>query len=311
MASGTPSKTLSRPFSAFLICSQLATTASASWASTSPNTCGCRRDELVVHRRGDVGGGELPGLGGELGVEQHLEEQVAQLLLEVLVALAARARRGGRWPRGPRSSPRAGGGAASWWVCSWSHGHSARSTATSSTKRASSRATGAARSGRYTRGEVVGLDPVELGPRDALDPLVGQAEALEHHDLGVVGHARVDAGVEGELHVGEHVGAVALGDEQRTTLPRRLDGEAVAVDDPHADGDGVDAEAHPGQVEERQRRQHLDLDPVVGEEQLDGVLGHQGRAGHGVEHARRARRRRPPGARRSPGRPRRSSRRAS
>ena len=47
----------------------------------------------------------------------------------------------------------------------------------------------------------------------------------------------------------------------------------------------------------------------VGEEQLDGVLGHERRAGHGVEHARRARRRRPPGARRSPGRPRRSSRR--
>ena len=46
---GMPSNTLSRPFSAFLICSQLATTASASSASTSPNTCGCRRDELVVH----------------------------------------------------------------------------------------------------------------------------------------------------------------------------------------------------------------------------------------------------------------------
>ena len=44
--SGIPSVTLWRPFSCRLISSQLATTCSASVASTSPNTCGCRWTSL-------------------------------------------------------------------------------------------------------------------------------------------------------------------------------------------------------------------------------------------------------------------------
>ena len=69
------------------------------------------------------------------------------------------------------------------WVCSRSHGHSRRSVRTSSAKRTSSVATGAASFGILERGEVVGLErPVEVGPRDLEDGFVGQAEALQHDD---------------------------------------------------------------------------------------------------------------------------------
>ena len=111
-ASGIPSKTLSRSFSAFFSSSQLRTTSSAPLTSTSPNTCGCREPELVVHRGGDVGESEPALLGSELAVEQHLEQEVAQLLLEVVVPRRRTPRRGRRWPRAPRRPPRAGGGAA-------------------------------------------------------------------------------------------------------------------------------------------------------------------------------------------------------
>ena len=44
-------------------------------------------------------------------------------------------------------------------------------------------------------------------------------------------------------------------------------GEFVAVDELHAGLHGVDAEAGPDEVEERQRREHVDVDPVVGEQE--------------------------------------------
>ena len=83
-----PSNTDERPFSAFLRSSQLAATCSASSASVLAEHVGVAAVELVVHAAGDVGEGELARLGGEGGVEHDLEQQVAQLLLEVLVALA-------------------------------------------------------------------------------------------------------------------------------------------------------------------------------------------------------------------------------
>src|SRR5690242_16629564 len=43
-------------------------------------------DQLVVHRAGHVREGELSLLGGQGGVKDDLEEQVAQLLLQMRVA---------------------------------------------------------------------------------------------------------------------------------------------------------------------------------------------------------------------------------
>ncbi len=109
--------------------------------------------------------------------------------------------------------------------------------------------------------------------------LVGEAESLQDHDGGIGSEARIDPGVDGQLHVGEHVGRVALGDEQWPPLPRGVHREAMPVDHPHPRGDGIDPETDPGQVEEGQSGQHLDVDPVVGQQQLDGVLRDEGDPG--------------------------------
>jgi hypothetical protein len=77
---------------------------------------------------------------------------------------------------------------------------------------------------------------------------------------------------------------VALPDEQRAHLAGRLHHEPATVDQAHPQLDRVDPEAGPGQVEERQRRQHLDVEVGVGEQLLDGPLGHHRGAGHQVEH---------------------------
>ena len=182
---------------------------------------------------------------------------------------------------------------------------------------------------------MVGLDlAVEVVPRHGDDVLVGQAESLDHGEAQVVGQqagapdvavaelaaagqaaAERAAGVErladGQLHRGQHVDRVALGHQQRAPLPGRLDLEAVAVDHPGADGDGIDPEPGPGQIEERQRREHDGADAVVGQQELDGALGHHRRAGHGVDDRAVLDRGGRPAPRRSPGRRRRWSRRAS
>ena len=91
--SGCPSVTLARPFSAALMSSQLAMTAPAVGALTSPKTCGWRPTSLSCTPPGDVGHAEPPVLGGQSGVEEDLEQEVAQLLFEM--------GGGRRRPRGP------------------------------------------------------------------------------------------------------------------------------------------------------------------------------------------------------------------
>ena len=66
----------------------------------------------------------------------------------------------------------------------------------------------------------------------------------------------------GQLDVGEHVVGVAVGDQQRAGGAGGVDGEAVPVDQPHAGLDRVDAEATPGQVEERHAGDDLAARPA-------------------------------------------------
>src|SRR3546814_4418137 len=69
------------------------------------------------------------------------------------------------------------------------------------------------------RREVVGLErAVEVVPCDLPHRLIGQAQALEHGDRRPVLHR--------ELDVGEHVGPIALADEQRAALAGGLDRES-------------------------------------------------------------------------------------
>ena len=52
--------------------------------------------------------------------------------------------------------------------------------------------------------------------------------------------------------------------------------EGCGVHQPHARGQGVDAERRPGQVQEREGGQHGHRRPGRRPEQLDAALGHQG-----------------------------------
>ncbi len=128
------------------------------------------------------------------------------------------------------------------------------------------------------RGQVVGLEAaVEVGPVELDHHLVGQSQALEDDDRRrwVVG---------GQLDRREHGARVALGDQEGPALPRGLGGEAMPVDQADSGGQGIHSQAGPGQVEERQGGHQLDLDPLVGDQQGHAALGHQRRAGDGVEH---------------------------
>ena len=227
-----PSITLARPFSACLICSQLRMTSSGVVGLARRRTRGGGGARACRGCRGPRRQRERARLGGEGGVEHDLEQQVAQLLLEV-VAVAASGRRldglehlvglleqvaGERLrgsARGPTGIARAGCAPA----------------------RRSGRArppTGAAQLGHPQRREVVGLDgAVEVGPRHRAHRLVGQPEALQH------GHRRAPVAVDRQLdRRTARARRVALGDQQRAPLARGLDGEAAAVDDARRRRDG-------------------------------------------------------------------------
>ena len=113
-------------------------------------------------------------------------------------------------------------------------------------------------------GEVVGLDfPIEFRPRRHRDSFVGGSEALENrHRLGSVSL------LNGQLDVREDPVGVGVGDEQRAVLPAGSAAELVTVDKSHASFYRIDAKAGPGDVEERQRRQHVDGDTIVVAQQL-------------------------------------------
>ena len=106
-------------------------------------------------------------------------------------------------------------------------------------------------------GEVVGADrSVQVRPRHRGDRLVGQAQALQDDDRLVGASSTASLMSESTSRVSHW--ATSSG----PPLAGGLDGEALPVDQPHAGRQRVDAEAGPGQVEERQGRFILDLDPV-------------------------------------------------
>ena len=73
------------PFSSFLICSQLVTTASGVVGLDVAEHVRVAAHELGVHAARDVGDRERARLGREHRVDHHLEEQVAELVFERVV----------------------------------------------------------------------------------------------------------------------------------------------------------------------------------------------------------------------------------
>ena len=59
--------------------------------------------------------------------------------------------------------------------------------------------------------------------------------------------------------------------------------ELLGIDQPHSGADRVDGQSLPGQVQEGEPRHDGEVHPGVEAQQLDGALGHQGRARNGVD----------------------------
>ena len=82
-AAGMPSVTLRRPFSDFLMSSQFCSTWSGAVDRDIGEDVRVSMDELVVHRAGHVGQVERADLVGQARVKDDLEQEVAELLLQM------------------------------------------------------------------------------------------------------------------------------------------------------------------------------------------------------------------------------------
>ena len=146
----------------------------------------------------------------------------------------------------------------------------------------------AARAGHVERGEVVGLHgPVELPPVDRGDHLVLEPEMVQEHRPGQRRGRRRPGrdSLTSESSWRDQHWATRNGPRS----PASHRSERGGVDETDPLGQRVDAECRPGQVQEGERRDDRDLDPVVGAQQLDGALGHERRSGHGVDDRLRRR----------------------
>ena len=234
--------------------------------------------ELVVHAVDDVDDGEATSLFGDGGVELDVVEEVAELLddmgvgrrvvgverlqgvdeLERLLDEVRRQRLVGLLPIPRATLPQRAGELVEADVVVGD---------------------GVGQVSHIDTRQMVGLDgAIEVGPRRLDDAFVGGAEALQdRHRFAAVGP------LDRQLDVREHPVGMGVGDQQRTVLTAGGAGELVPVDEAHAGLDRIDAEARPGDVEERQRRQHVAPDPLVGSEQRHRAFEDERRPGDGVE----------------------------
>ena len=219
--------------------------------------------ELVVHAPGHVGQGELPLLGGQGGVEAHLEQQVAELLLQVGEAMGPVQSLDGLH-RLVRLLQQVASEALVSLLAVPGTGLAQRRHQLGEAHQLPGDRRGRGRDPQ--RGQMVGLDdPVEVVPRHLEHDLVGQAQTLEHGD-------RPQPVVHCQLDLGQHPPGVALEHEQWAPLARRLLGEAPAVDDARPEGSRI-AHVGPRQLEERSSGQHLHRHLWSGPEHVHAALG--------------------------------------
>src|SRR5829696_1622024 len=247
-------------------------------------------DELVVDAAGDAGHVERARFLGEHGVEDHLVEEVAELVLEraVRACRSVARRRVGRQrldrlhdlvrllehvarervvrligvPGTPAGSAQPFG----------------------QSEQPRELAGGRARAAVDEQcGEVIGVDvAIEVGERDGAHLLVVEPETLEHRHRRV-GRKNFE---EHQLHVRQQEARVALRDEDRTAGDRVLGREMTGIGETGA-GHRVDTEPRPRQLAEREAGHDLEHDVAerggVAQE-LDAALGDGRVAGHGVHH---------------------------
>ena len=241
---------------------------------------GMAADELLVDGPGHVGEVERAPLGAERGVEHDLEEQIAELLGQLVVAGPVR-------PVEPVDGLHhlialleqvAGQALVRLLAVPGALDPQAADELDEALHLTGDRR----RQLRDPqRREVVGDDlAVELRPRDLEDGLVGRPEPLQDGDRRTAGGLVAER----QLDVGQQVGRVGVGDEEGPGPAGRLHRELVGVDEQGALLDGVHAERRPCQVEERHRRPDVDVDPPICAQQGHAALEHGRRARDGVGH---------------------------
>ena len=133
-------------------------------------------------------------------------------------------------------------------------------------------------------GEVVGIPKaIEIVNVDGDDVLIIEAEVVQDH-CGRPGGQQI--GVDRELDVREHFGRVALGEDDRTRTAQSI-ADAQRIDDPQFGRHRIEAELSDDQIEERQRRDHHELDVRASPQDLDGPLCHKGRTRNAVDDGSR------------------------
>ena len=126
--------------------------------------------------------------------------------------------------------------------------------------------------------EVIGVKAaVELDERSHLDVLVAEAEALQNGD-GSIG---VEVFEQRQLDVRQQQRLVALRDQHRAHEVDVVD--RARVDDTCARGHGVDADAGPREVGEREAGDDFDVGGRA--QQRNGALGDRGVPGDGIHDA--------------------------
>lgn len=121
------------------------------------------------------------------------------------------------------------------------------------------------------RGEMIGLErTVQFRPRQ-LEYLFGWGpEPLKHDDLLLV------VGVQRQLDIRQDPGSVRMGNEQGSTSTPDPLFEHVPVDQTNPGLDGIDSEPGPRNIKERQGRNEIDDNPLIGQQVGDGALKNQG-----------------------------------
>ena len=252
--------------------------------SASPNTCGWRRTSLSWIALRDVGDREPTLLLGDRGVELDLVEQVAELLdqrlvggrvvgvelldrVDDLVGLLDEV--GDQRRVGLLDVPRA--------LLAERAGELVEAHVAVADRQR--RAPGCTAHVRWSASTVRSISAQVVCD----DPLVRACRAPCSSTTGVASRSPVGSSMLSLMSDSTQLAWVWATSSAPVTSGRG-GGELVAVDQPDAGLDRIDAEPRPHDVEERHRRQHDALDAGVGAQRAHRSLEHERRAGHGVQH---------------------------
>ena len=129
-------------------------------------------------------------------------------------------------------------------------------------------------------GEVIGgKHAIQFLPRCVLYALIGQAQVMQQHNWLVA-----DSRIECQFHIGEHPVGMCLRNKQRPAFARRLNGEAVAVNEAHSGIDRVDTKSIPSQIQKTHGRQNRNSYAGIGSQRSNTRLQNQWRTRNRIQN---------------------------